>query len=1101
MKSKSKLQAQVDFEWDTASVPLFGGVDLRSNRKLRAPNSLTELNNARWVERGSIRKRAGHLGARLAADNFYGWYSGPAEQSDVEWVYGLSRAHSNSGAAYHPRQAKGVFTLNDTLVGWTGDRLYTQNADGVGWSSPTTDFFGAPNGNGDLYGFPGFFPTSQEKEVIFGVSEAEDIAVAQGYNFRVTAWRSGTSVYIKVENHLTGQTLYSREEVSGASNNPAHVRCIYLDGQILVIWNDTVLNELHWVKVHDQTGAITAAALLQGDVSAGGTGQPPWDFAKKDDDTCLLVWFTVAHDIKGKIINGYGSVTTTLASPTTFDQDGHAATVAANDRIACAIHSTGRILLMWTEGGTATPPLRVRAYQPDGTASGVSGELIAAATQVRFTCGAGFFENTKDTFAAAATTVTGLYAHVTKFYRMSNDGSGGDLVDTRYQVQVAGKMFTVGDVYNVLVTSRHLSTAAPVQSNYFMANWGFLSKNSTTVKVRISAVFSRGEAALCAGGAAGVESGLLTFDFLPGQGSTTQRFQWIGLLSEREDNWTADTGAVTGSVETKGRLVLLTYLPKLRWAQAGQLVYIAGSCVQLFDGVRVTEAGFYEFPEITSIAIGAPATGSLTAGDYRYRAYFCKRAANGVVFRSPSLTSGVATANANGSLTPTITTLSMTNDPDVYYELYRTEAGGTVYYLCSGYNPASATKNSLAAASITILDTLADSVLRTMPLDPFVSLANGELEESAPPGCEIISYINDRLWLAGGSIEAGKLVYSKSMEIGEGVGFSDLGVLEYSVDRTGKEITAIGQLMSMPVIFRERDVFLVSGDGPDNFGLSSFALPRFLSTDLGAVSQEGIVSCPLGLAYVSAAGPRLIDNSLQVQNIGDEVYPLMSEFDCTGAVLVAKDSQIRFYGRGEKALVWDYTLKQWTIYTGLACEGVCLVDGVPALAKADGMIMVETEGVWTDAGDTYEFSGATADLAASDLKQGAIRFRRWALMGDWLGDHQLLVEIFKNGGNILAERFEWDPDTDTSFNLWGTGSGTFGLAGSTIWPDETKASKDGIYRTRRRFKATTQKASMIRMRFSDQGAASEAFVATELALEIGIKPGLSRLPARTFTAQ
>lgn len=1072
-RGKHSTQAQVGTDWLPASVPLVAGLDARTNRKSRSKEKLTELKNGRFVNRNSIGKRAGHRGYLLSAENpvtdEVDWIEGLGD-STTEWFYGRGRTGTGNHFNKAPGVCRGVATIDNTLVAWTGDQLYKQDRSEQKWNRASVNFI---SNNQAL------IPASNESTFVFPSNKDPDsVSVAQGNNYRVVAWRSGTEVYVRVISLATGEHIVDYKEVSGASNDPEKVHAFYLDGFILVLWNDATGNDLYWVKINDGTGVVGSAEVKQGSVAA-------WDYDKYDDSTALLVWMEPGFTMRAEAFDSSGTVTSWLADNTTLDPDG--VPPAAREDIACAVGFDRRFAVMWPEGGTATPPIRARYYNENGSAAAASVVVQAAGnTQIAMSlCRSG------DGFTVGYTESTGANLERTVFKGFSGTGMSGAI--TRHRTWLVSKMFTVGYQPFCLLTSRpRTASSAPVQSNYYLfAPTGFT--------YQVAGVFSYGEAGGPPGGPGGVDIVVATrynFDNLPGQ-TKNQRTLWVGGITEREGNYAQSDG----TLETKGRILELDFLPRFRTAKAGSLLYIAGALPRAYDGVKLTEAGFYEYPEVVSSA--KDVNGALTAlGVYRYRVYFCKRMKDGSVFRSPTLTSPEITlAGAEDEITLTVNTLSMTADADVYYEVYRTKANeSTPYYLVSGHNPQTANRNIFTAGTTTINDRMSDAVAAVQLQDSFnpgIGQAS-ELEESGPPGCAALTFMNDRLWAFGGSIEPGKVVFSKVMEIGEGVGWDDLASLEYSIDRTGKPITAIGSIMSIPVLFRENDAFAIAGNGPDNFGLSQFDLARFVSTDVGALNQESLTTCPEGLVFWSRIGPRIITNNLQLQIIGDEIEPLTDGFECRGTVTIPEQSQVRFYGRDDLAFVWDYVTKQWSTYTGLAAEGVCIKDNVAVIARADGYAWIEDETLYTDGGHGYEFSFAIGDLSADELIQGAHRWRRWALVGEWMGPHELMYEVYKSGSNVLRERGYWNAFNDLGLTLWGSGSGTFGVNGSSIWSDPTEPSTDGVYRTRRRFKATTQKASLIRMRFSDQGVPNNSFVATELAFELGLKPGLTRLPARTF---
>jgi len=277
------------------------------------------------------------------------------------------------------------------------------------------------------------------------------------------------------------------------------------------------------------------------------------------------------------------------------------------------------------------------------------------------------------------------------------------------------------------------------------------------------------------------------------------------------------------------------------------------------------------------------------------------------------------------------------------------------------------------------------------------------------------------------------------------------------------------------------------------------------------------------LWFQSPAGIRLLSNNGGLDSqAGLDVDPLTTNAKFSSAVVVPQYTQVRWYSRdsAQPTIVLDYSSNSWSTWTGLTCVGGVFwpVTNLAVIANGAGSVWVETVGTFTDAGTPYESIVRTAWLRAKSLGDFQ-RVRRAALFGNSASPLSLRTRVYYDERPFHDEELirEYplgtgndadgvDPLSTFNTSVWGAGDNppfntpVWGLF--SVWGDSLNqlpqgqatglTFRDGVFKFR--WRPGRQKCSVISFEFSDMGATNSGFEPVVLALELGVKSGLDRIP-------
>jgi hypothetical protein len=238
--------------------------------------------------------------------------------------------------------------------------------------------------------------------------------------------------------------------------------------------------------------------------------------------------------------------------------------------------------------------------------------------------------------------------------------------------------------------------------------------------------------------------------------------------------------------------------------------------------------------------------------------------------------------------------------------------------------------------------------------------------------------------------------------------------------------------------------------------------------------------------FQSEKGIRLLSNGaqgVQTVDIGQDVEAYRAQ-SITSATVIDDRSQVRFLTDEGVTLLYDYQFQQWSTWTNH--EGVAAVRWkreTYAYVKDSGRVLVEADAVYSDDGVEIRRTVETAWIELRGL-QGYQSVRRFSILGHYKSPHRLRVTVYKNYELRASYSFEWDPSTTLALSPYGEGEygeGVYGGSGSTV------------YQCRHHVRGSL-KVSALKIRIEDipDLPPGESCVLTELMLEMGMRPGLSR---------
>lgn len=278
-----------------------------------------------------------------------------------------------------------------------------------------------------------------------------------------------------------------------------------------------------------------------------------------------------------------------------------------------------------------------------------------------------------------------------------------------------------------------------------------------------------------------------------------------------------------------------------------------------YDGARVTEAQSLRRPKIHY-------TG--TSGSLIVRAIYTWVDAQGKLHRSaPS--AAIDDFTAGGTIyveKPALTALDGSTAPEISVELYVSTGSGTQLYLA---NTASGYRDDYDSVSANGMFWVFTSVQTGSTADPPLYTNGGELESEAPPSFYgAPAKVGDRLVAINAENRAEWWCTKPLVE-----GFAP----EWSSFLNGvipDEIEAICDMNGTPTLLARGGVWQLHGAGPNAFG-GSFAPPRKVAK-VGCVSRSSVVETKYGMVFQTQRGYVLLDNGLQVQEIGRPVETLLN---------------------------------------------------------------------------------------------------------------------------------------------------------------------------------------------------------------------------------
>lgn len=568
------------------------------------------------------------------------------------------------------------------------------------------------------------------------------------------------------------------------------------------------------------------------------------------------------------------------------------------------------------------------------------------------------------------------------------------------------------------------------------------------------------------------------------------------------NTYTQTDGKVCFPLNTKGRIIsegatLFSFLGISRGCidfaslnsysnvSINENLFIAGGILSNYDGVSIVEQGFHLYPEDISNTATATSGGSISDGVYQYLAVYGWSDNEGNIYRSAPSVPITVTVSGGGStqtVSVKVPTLRLTKKKSprsaVVIDLYRTEDAGSLFYKVTSVT--SPVENDTTTDSVTIVDTLADSSIISNEL---LYTTGGVLENISAPATDIVVSHSNRLWLANKKT----IRYSKEINSGVSVSFNE--ALDIQLEPRGGDIKQMASMDTNLVVFKENNIYTITGDAPNDLGENStLSEPQLIATDSGCRDSNSVVLGPQGLYYKSAKGIYLLSRSLEATYIGAGVEDFNSQ-TITSAQLLEDNNEVRFTTAEGTTLVYNYYFKQWSTFSNQKItDSVIWLNNYLYISTGD-QIFQESEG-FLDNTTFYTSTVSTGWIPM--VMQGFQRVRKLTVFGTYGSNHKLKVRVYNDYNSKVQQESVFDVGAILSVDSGFYGSGVYGAE------SPYGGSTSELYQFQIHIK--NQKCQALRVEIEDVYDNSELGSNTGegaswsgITLEIGTKRGQNKL--------
>ncbi len=874
--------------------------------------------------------------------------------------------------------------------------------------------------------------TISNKSIIRNTNQQTNPDYAHNNGLGCYVWKDSVGgVRVTVVDEATGTIVMENQSLSGTGISP---RVIGTGRYFFIFYIESTTLKLRTIQV--STPSVLGAAQ---DISTAVDGTDKIYEAQKVGERVYIAYNH--NDVSGAIKLLYITPTKVVSSEVSYTGE------EASDAISICSDADDNIWVSYSNG--AEVKLFIQNYALDTEV--LAEQVVETITDVRNIA----------SIESSSGIVTLLYektnspANYVKKVTVTLGGTVGTPAVFVRSVGLASKFFEYNDQFHIALA--HSST---LQSSYFIyaLNGDIVTK--------------------CQNGTGG---GLTAASILPSvQEIDTGKFIYPSL---QKGVLQTEAGVVFTALGVTSTLIDFTSLNNFVTAELGNQLHIVGGILQSYDGASIVETGFNVFPEGVVATPTSVGTGNLANGLYNYAVLYAWIDNQGQIHRSAEGFASATVAGGPSDITLTIPTLRITKKENVFIEIYRTEVNGTIYYKLTSNT--SLTANDATVDTITYVD---DTVLDTTLISgELLYTTGGELENIAPPSSSVIVNWKNRIALKS-SDEENTIWYSKIRQEGKPVEFSDF--LKIIIDSKGGDISALGVLDDKLIIFKEDQIYMQSGDGPNNLGTQSdFGLPESISSDVGCVDVNSVVSTPVGLMFKSTKGIYLLNRGLAVSYIGAPVEAF-NELRITAANLVPDSNQVRFTTEDGACLVYDYMFEQWSTFTNHQSVGASKYSGQFCFAKSNGQVYIENPNSFSDGAQGVKLKLVSSWIQVGNV-QGLQRIYKLFLLGEYKSSHRLKVEIGYDFEPFFTQEVTIDVDEELNPTTYGEVSP---YGSEEVYGGEFPLYQWKIYPKR-------QKCQAFRISIEDimDDTFGESFNITSMRIEAGMKQGSNKLPsAKSF---
>lgn len=992
------------------AIQFSGGVNLRMDPKQVPTTQLIDLQNAVFTKQTSISKRNGYEGLSTAIQDAGGDITG----------------------------ARGLATRDEEIILFTDKRAYSMRPSNGQWAD-----------TGEVAA-----TTVTTLPIARTGTDQQQPDIATNHGVTVVAWEDSRSgVWCSVIENATGRVLQS-QVVLDASINARSPRCIRVEDVLHVIWTRSDLQSL-------MIAIVNPAMATQAPVSATLTTDlgSPFVFDAEDARAAqfirpalgrpgLIAWSMTGGGFRVGYISTNGSLggpLTSLPSVATFNATpDNGAAVEGAIAITADWVVNARVAVGWVAPGQIVSALELSAdnlstivIPHDHFGSGTStygrltlcyGRTPLLVSTERFLYWAAEITGARTDLCAIESGKVGFGAEES----VSTVLRGHNLVSRAWYVDpdntpTGSPIVLSGDVY---VAIAHTVRFFPYVAVLRLSNdMGIATPNNTIV------------ARLMPSEAVGLNMHIL---------SSTAR-SWSMHLPSAMGVDQAESAFFTRKValplpyriqlsslngdqfsEQGIKLATLSYDAPYQTAQLGRGLYLASSAPQHYDGDAWHEADFHTAPDIGYDTTGAPIPLSnlidtsgtvdpagVPGGTRLYAFWYEAVDAQGELHRGSVSVKILLKKQSAGPVQIQLPTCRLTKFGNVRICVARSVAGATgtdsslPLYRVTSNDVLATTGNNRYVNNDTTVDFVSftdniddDALLKLEPL-----YTNGGVLSNAPASWAggIIAAAKGRLFWTD-STNPNLVRYSQ--QIAEDTALEAPIDLSLAVDPFGGNITAIGVMDDAIYPFKETSTFVFGGPGPAadpsvNPESLSFTPPELVTSDVGCVSPSSICQAPVGIAFQSRKGIKILSRDRQIVDIGNPVETLNGQTYVRSTLLPDRKSILFLTNTPSGvSLLWDYYRVSWSKFTnhvgidavvvglGGTDGGVgdaAVTGGVYHYLRPDSRVFRETPGVYKDDNSRIPMLIETAWIHLAQQLQGWQRILYAYFLGTYISKHVLSV--------------------------------------------------------------------------------------------------------------
>jgi hypothetical protein len=973
-------------------IPMVGGLDESTNRKVLSPPGLRTNLNTRIDERGMSRKRRGTVA--LA--------SGAVDSGDP---IGPVRLTSHKG---------------QVLV-CAEDGLWTVAADGARLE--------------ELDALPS---TTLESVVPLGHYGAANVVasgVAETTAFRVWAWTAfdGTNyrLHIMTLDLARGAGSAATGYYTTTSAGTKCLKVIAIGSKVTVFFGDTTA-QLKYVDITSatsgpysgQTGTVLYSDAIQ--------TSPQWfDVAPHDTGYCLVYRSSsTAYKVK-RMSSAHAESATGTFTPGTFGTSPRFAITGNATQIAVAVASDNSTTLSVFWYNNSIVQTATAAFSDSTVWGSTSVDTVGVAI--------GTYQSTGTLMVA----LTGINASSKYGFKVGTLTTAGalELTQLKINARVASKPWVYnGEVYTLV------SFWAGVQGNSYYAVVGHTGGPIATTALQHPLLEARVRDARatqtplddCAACVAQV--GSLCAVPIP----AVERYSPPGVAVD-------PTGQTAIDPNQEGALGVQTitlvgvdgfhfdHANRARWqaVTVGDYTCFSGGVIGKFDGRRRTEIGFPSFPyspgTVSSGAGGIEAGTFVCAVCWEWTDFLGNREQSAAYLARDLVIDATDDRIISQADIPAFHQkhwlLPGTDNHNVVLAVYRTTADGTLLFRVEGgaaelFDEATGS-NTFSVATYTDNNTSASMTLDARELLYTTDLGANELQHQMPPPSNVICGHENRLFFV--SAEDPTLVgYTLQQFTGQSLAWNASLSIKFDVP-----VVAMASQDGNLVAFGERTIYTLTGrPSDDNTGRSTgYDPPQLLSSHTGCVSRRSVLTSPVGTWFQSARGLELLPRGGGGSEFaGEKVRSTLAAFPIiTDALHVPKRSEVLFScvdvesvaGVG-RVLVFDYRNKIWAVRNyqnePIACmtlDGEDVVFGI--YNSADGLTLWQED----DGHDDADGSFVAREYEFGDVRfagnAGGQRMLTATLMGEVAAAVRVQVgETVDSGASYMYRQ----PTRETATQQW-----------------------------------------------------------------------------------